>query len=84
MELASDIVGTVGVACFLTAYFLLENGRLTHTSGHYLSLNLAGALLVMLSLLVDWNLPAFLLEAAWAMITLYGLYKHIYLPKRKP
>ena len=79
----SDIIGTIGVICFLAAYFLLQKGMLIHTGVAYLGLNLAGALLVMFSLLVHWNLPAFLLEAAWALISIYGIYRHIYLPKHK-
>jgi hypothetical protein len=77
----SDIIGNIGVACFLVAYFMLQKGRLTHVSDTYLGLNLAGALMVMSSLLIHWNLPAFLLEAAWALISIYGIYKHIYLPR---
>ena len=38
-----------------------------------LLLNLAGSCLVMVSLARAFNLPAFLLEAAWALIALYGL-----------
>ena len=77
----SDMIGLVGVACFLVAYFLLQSGRVKHNGGVYLWLNLAGALLVMASLVFSWNLPAFLLEAAWASISIYGLYKHVYGPR---
>lgn len=84
MELLADIVGIIGVSCFLGTYFLLQRQKITPTGVCYLSLNLAGAVLVMLSLLVNWNLPAFLLEAAWAIISIYGIYTHIYLPGRKP
>lgn len=83
MELMSDIIGLLGVACFLVAYYLLQKNRVTYNSAPYLGLNLAGAVMVMISLVFQWNLPAFLLEAIWAIISLYGLYKHIYLPKRK-
>jgi hypothetical protein len=78
MELAGNIVGFVGVGCFLVAYFLLQKGTVAANSMSYLGMNLAGAVLVMLSLLVDWNLPAFLLEAMWALISIYGIYVHIY------
>ena len=75
MELFSNIIGNTGVICFLLAYFLLQNGKILHTSLVYLLLNLAGSLLLMLSLLINWNLPAFILEAAWALISAYGIYK---------
>lgn len=78
MELAGNIVGGMGIVCFLTAYFLLQKGVWLPAGLPYLGTNLAGAVLVMLSLLVDWNLPAFLLEAAWALITLYGMVKYFH------
>jgi hypothetical protein len=78
----ADIIGLVGVCCFLYAYLLLQSMKTGATSAKYLMLNLVGAILVMISLIFDWNLPAFLLEAAWASISMYGIYKHIYLPKR--
>lgn len=82
MELFANIVGNIGVICFLLAFYLLQKNKLTHDSLRYLGLNLAGSILLILSLLVNWNLPAFMLEAAWAMISMYGIYKHVYLPKR--
>jgi hypothetical protein len=78
MELAGNIVGFVGVGCFLFGYFMLQRNAWPHHELKYLGINLVGAILVMASLLIDWNLPAFLLEAAWALISMYGIYKHLY------
>jgi hypothetical protein len=36
-------------------------------------LNAVGAFLVMVSLLFDFNLAAFLMEAFWFLISLFGL-----------
>lgn len=77
-----DIIGLAGVTLFLYAYWLLQASRVEPKSLRYLALNLAGAVMVMVSLCFKWNLPAFLLEAAWAWISMYGLYKHVYLPRR--
>jgi uncharacterized membrane protein len=82
MQLIADIVGNVGVVCFLVAYFLLQKGTLLHNQLSYLLLNLAGALMLIFSLLINWNLSAFLLEAAWALISIYGIIKFVYLPWR--
>jgi len=79
----TDIVGLLGVSCFLYAYYLLQTQRALPTSAFYLWLNLAGAIMVMISLIFKWNFAAFLLEAVWASITIYGLYKHVYLARRK-
>lgn len=82
MLLLVNIAGIAGVICFLLAYVLLQMQRVGPTGVHYLGLNLAGALLVMFSLLFEWNLPSFLLEAAWASISMYGIYVHIYRRKQ--
>jgi hypothetical protein len=82
MEILANILGNIGVLCFLGAYFLLQKQKITYSSFTYLGLNLAGSLLLIVSLVFDWNLPAFLLEAAWALISMYGIYTHIYLPRR--
>jgi len=83
LETFSTIIGNIGVVCFLLAYFLLQKGKILHTSFSYLLLNLAGSLLVLFSLIINWNLPAFLLEAAWALISMWGIYQNVYLPYTK-
>lgn len=75
MDVIFNSVGILGMACFLTAYFFLQKGTFLPNSYAYLNMNLAGAVLIIASLLWDWNLPAFLLEAAWFVITSYGIYK---------
>lgn len=75
MELLGNVIGLAGTACFLGAYFMLQKEKWTYNSPLYLWSNLAGALLLLASLLIDWNLPAFLLEAAWGLISMYGLIK---------
>ncbi len=75
MDLFADIVGNIGVVCFLLGFFLLQKEKLRHDDMAYLLLNLSGAVLLMASLLIHWNLSAFLLEAAWACISMYGIFK---------
>ena len=82
MDLLSDILGTLGVAAGLISYFLVQKGVLSATGGTYLITNVIAPLLIIFSLLIHWNFPAFLLEAAWASISIYGIYKHLYLPRR--
>ena len=82
LELLGNLAGLAGVVMFLAAYWLLQAGKITAMGAPYLLCNLSGALLIMGSLLVDWNLSAFLLEAVWALISIYGLYKHVYLARK--
>ncbi len=68
-----DVVGSLGVLLVLLSYLLLQLGRLRATGLAYSAANGLGALLILVSLSFDFNLPAFLIEAAWLLISLFGL-----------
>jgi hypothetical protein len=70
-----DLGGVAGVLLMLAAYALGQLGRLRMDNVLALLMNLVGAVLVMVSLLFKFNLSAFLMEAAWAMVALFGLVK---------
>ena len=69
----TDAAGVVGVVAMLAAYAGAQLGRLDPVKAPSLLINLAGASLVMVSLIHDFNLPAFLMEAAWALVASFGL-----------
>ena len=69
----SDGAGLIGVVMMLIAYAGAQAGRLDPVKAPALAINLLGASLVMLSLLPKFNLSAFLMEAAWAVIAAWGL-----------
>ena len=68
-----DLFGIVGVLLILTAYAGATGGKLDARRAPALLLNLAGALLILLSLYFDFNLSAVLMEGAWALVALIGL-----------
>lgn len=68
-----DLVGLIGVATILITYLLLQLGKLRSEGLAYSLLNAAGAGLIVLSLLFDFNLSAFLVEAFWVLISLVGI-----------
>jgi hypothetical protein len=68
-----DLIGMIGGVCILVSYALLQLDKIPTTSFTYLTLNLVGALLIMYSLLTDWNFTAFIIEAIWALISLYAM-----------
>jgi hypothetical protein len=70
-----DLGGLAGVLLMLVAYALGQLGRLRMDTVPALLMNLAGAVLVMVSLLFKFNLSAFLMEATWAVVALFGLVK---------
>jgi hypothetical protein len=70
------LAGFTGMACIITAYAYLTwsaepNPFVLH------GINLAGAALLTVSLLVYTNLPSLVLEGFWAAIAIYGLIKAV-------
>ncbi len=74
--IVADVVGTIGVALTLIAYFLLQIDRISSTGRNYSLLNTFGAALILYSLYFNWNTPAVIMETAWFLISLYGLIRH--------
>ncbi len=72
-----DLVGNVGVLLMVIAYLLLQLEKMFSAAVSYLLLNAVGAVLVMISLTFRFNLSAFLMEAFWLVISLYGLGKSL-------
>ncbi len=71
------MVSPTQVALILLAYLLLQRGALGPQRMVYLLMNLLGASLILVSLVHDWNLAAFAIEASWVAISLYGITKTI-------
>jgi hypothetical protein len=68
------IVGLAGMIVTLVAYFLLQAQKLHGNGLIYQLMNAIGALGVALSLVFGaFNLSAFLLEAVWFVISIYGI-----------
>ncbi|HEX8469942.1 MAG TPA: hypothetical protein VF633_02415 [Brevundimonas sp.] len=68
-----DIAGVFGVLLILIAYAGATAGKLDPKQWPALVLNLVGALLILWSLSVDFNLSAALMEGAWAIVAVLGL-----------
>lgn len=68
-----DAAGFVGVFLIIVAYLLLQLNRLPSSSPVYSLMNALGALLIIVSLLFDFNLSAFVVETFWFFISLLGL-----------
>ena len=68
-------LGFAGMICIVVAYFLLQLGVYDIQALQYQLLNLIGAIALIISLLVHFNLGSFLIEVFWILITLYGVFK---------
>jgi hypothetical protein len=72
-----DVAGFTGVILIVVAYLLLQVNKLQSAAPLYSLLNAVGAFLVMVSLVFDFNLAAFLMEAFWFLISLFGLARSV-------
>ena len=69
---AANIVGLVGSVIFIAA-FAYANAAEQFDKLWFNLANLVGAVLLLWSLSVHFNLAAFVLEVAWALIAVLGL-----------
>lgn len=70
-----DLLGNIGVVLILIAYLLLQMDRLKSSDMPYSLLNATGASFIIMSLLYEFNLSAFLIEFFWLLISIYGIMK---------
>lgn len=70
-----DLAGFIGVLLIIVAYLLLQLDKLPSSSPRYSLMNAAGALLIIVSLVFKFNLSAFIVEAFWFLISLFGLWR---------
>ncbi|MGI8428476.1 MAG: CBU_0592 family membrane protein [Solirubrobacteraceae bacterium] len=67
------LAGSIGAGLIIVAYFASQRGWVGSHDRGYLLANLAGALLILVSLWAEWNLPSAVIECFWAAISVYGL-----------
>ncbi|HKR91841.1 CBU_0592 family membrane protein [Novosphingobium sp.] len=71
---AANVVGFAGMACIIFAYaYVTGRARANPFIQH--GVNLLGACLLTVSLLVNLNPPSLVLEGFWAAIAIWGLTK---------
>ncbi len=75
LEKSSDGVGIIGVVLLLIAYYLLSTNKMSAQELNYQLLNFIGAVLILFSLFFHWNTASVLIETAWIIISLIGIYR---------
>ena len=71
-----DFIGNIGVVLLMVAYLLLQLNKLS-AGLSYSILNVVGASLIVVSLLANFNLSAFIIEVFWILISLIGIYRNL-------
>ena len=82
-ETFANACGFVGMACIIFAYGYATQAR-QHNPFVQHGVNLAGAALLTVSLLVNTNLASLVLEGFWAAIAIWGLAKAFRERRSKP
>jgi len=78
-----DLIGNIGVVLLMIAYLMLQLNKLRSDDLSYSVLNAAGATLIVLSLLVNFNLSALLMEVFWVLISFIGIFRYFRLKTAK-
>jgi len=74
MSSLPDLIGYVGVLMVLIAYSFLQARKMDGNGVLYPLINLIGAILILISLMYKPNMPAIVMEAAWAVVSVVGIY----------
>lgn len=74
MSSGPDLIGYAGVFMVLVAYTLLQARRMDGNGVLYPLINLIGAVLILISLLYKPNMPAIVMEAAWVVVSVVGIF----------
>lgn len=78
LSLIADIVGMLGTCLVVGAFFLLQLNKVSPKGLIYNLMNLVGAIFLLFSLCINFNLASFVIEIFWiaaSLIGLYGCYK---------
>jgi len=73
----TDIIGFIGVAILLIAYFLNLTDKIGKDSLIYLQMNFIGAGLACLASVLMKYVPFIILEGSWTIVSAFGILKSI-------
>lgn len=72
-----DLIGNIGVLLILAGYLLLQLGKMRAPSLQYSVVNGIGSFFILVTLWVEFNFSAFVIEAAWLLISLFGIVQYL-------
>jgi hypothetical protein len=76
IDLLANIIGMLGTVSVVVAYFLLQLNKIEAQGLAFNLLNLIGAVLLIISLCVHFNLASFVIEIFWIAASLVGLFRY--------
>jgi hypothetical protein len=72
--MTADIIGMIGTICIVVVYLLMQLNKMDARSFSFNLINLFGAVLLFISLCVNFNLASMVIEVFWILASLIGLY----------
>ena len=70
-----DLVGNIGVACIVGAYIAVQIGKVKPDQLAFPVINGIGALLLLISLMVTFNLSSVIIEVVWLAVSGFGIWR---------
>ncbi len=77
----NDSIGAIGVGIILLAYFLNIFSFIKKDGNFYFILNIIGASIACFASYLIHYMPFIVLEATWAIVSIFGLFKNIKKPQ---
>ena len=74
ISLLGHLIDFAGMLCVVLAFYKTVHGTWASQSLRYNLVNLAGAICLIISLSIHFNLGSFVIEIFWIMISLKGIY----------
>lgn len=68
-----ELAGYLGAACYLGAYAALQIGLIRGNGYAYACLNMCAAILVVVSLTKQFNLPSMIVQVSWITVSIVGI-----------
>jgi hypothetical protein len=72
-----NLAGFVGAAIIVVAYLAVQQRWLNALDWRFPAANVAGSLLILVSLWFEWNFPSVVIEIFWAAISILGLVRSL-------
>ncbi len=82
MEAYGTEIGLIGVALVALTYGLYASGKIKSTDWSYPILNITGTTCILISVLYQWNLPSFVAQIAWIILSLVGMARIVWSKRR--
>jgi len=76
----NDIIGTIGVALILLAYFLNTTRMIPVNGKLFFVMNIIGAAMACYASFLLGYWPFIILEGTWTLVSIYGLMRSMRIP----